>query len=145
MGNEYDETLAGMAEEFLPSHAFASEFTAGFLETWLREAREKKDCFQPFADGLDRHAREWFDEILSESSKSQASELSPTDNLQEFIRAIWSAALRRRRGELPATGDDAADAERLRLSVTAKQLERARWHVVKDIVRQEMRGAADGR
>ena len=145
MGNEYDETLAGMAAEFLPARAFASEFTAGFVETWLKEAREKTDCFQPFADGLDGHARIWFDEILSESSKSQASELSPTDNLQEFIRAIWSAALRRRRGELPATGDDAADAERLRLSVTAKQLERARWHVVKDIVRKEMQESSDGR
>ena len=145
MANEYDETLAGMAAEFLPRQAFGSEFTAGFVETWLKEAKEKTDFFRPFADGLDRHAREWFDDILSESAKSQASEQSPTDNLQEFIRAVWSAALRRRRGELPATGDAAADAERLRLSVTAKQLERARWHTVKDIVRQEMQGAADGR
>ena len=145
MANEYDETLAGMAAEFLPPQAFASEFTAGFVETWLKEAREKTDCFQPFADGLDRRARAWFDDVLTESAKSQASEQSPTDNLQEFIRAIWSAVLRRRRGELPATGDGAADAERLRLSVTAKQLERARWHVVKDIVRQEMQGAGDGR
>ena len=146
MANEYDETLASMVAEFLPAQAFASEFTAGFVGTWLKEAKEKTDSFQPFADGLDGHARAWFDEVLSESAKSQASEQSPTDNLQEFIRAVWSAVLRRRRGELPATGDAAADAERLRLSVAAKQLERARWHVVKDIVRQEMQqGAADGR
>ena len=145
MGNEYDETLAGMAAEFLPPQAFASEFTAGFVEAWLMEAREKSDRLRPFADGLDGHARAWFDEVLSESAKSQASEQSPTDNLQEFIRAIWSAALRRRRGGLPVTGGDASDSERLRLSVVAKQLERARWHVVKDIVRKEMQEPADGR
>ena len=145
MANEYDETLAGMAAEFLPPQAFASEFTAGFVEAWLMEAREKSDRLRPFADGLDGHARAWFDEVLSESAKSQASEQSPTDNLQEFIRAIWSAALRRRRGGLPVTGGAAADSERLRLSVVAKQLERARWHVVEDIVRREMQEPADGR
>ena len=35
-------------------------------------------------------------------------------------------------------GSDAADMERMRLSVKAKQLAHVRWSVVKDIVREEI-------
>ncbi len=58
--------------------------------------------------------------------------------MQDFVRALWADALRRRRGGLPAMGSDDADLERMRLSVKAKQLVRVRWNVVKDLVREEI-------
>ena len=80
--------------------------------------------------------RSWFDDVWRCSSRSQASELSTTDILHDFVRALWAEALKRRRGALPASGDDAAAEERLRLTADVKRLSSARWNTVKDIVRQ---------
>ena len=138
LGNEYDRTLEQMVGEFLPQEIFASDFTARFVATWRREAEDGSDGLRPFADALPPRERVWFDRVLLESAKSQASELSATDNMQDFVRALWADALRRRRGGLPAMGSDDADLERMRLSVKAKQLVRVRWNVVKDLVREEI-------
>ena len=138
LGNEYDKTLGQMVGDFLPQAVFASDFTARFVATWRREVEDGADGFRPFADSLPPRERAWFDRVLLESAKSQASELSATDNLQDFVRSLWADAFRRRRGGLPAMGSDAADMERMRLSVKAKQLAHVRWSVVKDIVREEI-------
>ena len=135
MANEYDKELDGAIGEFLPADVFTHPFTARFVDTWRAECAEGKDLFQPFAAGLNANERTWFDGILLGGGKSQESGLSGSAILHNFIRMLWCDHLRRRRGELPAVGDDAAEMERMRLSMDLKRLEQARWPDVKDMIR----------
>ena len=135
LANEYAKPLDGALGEFLPASVFTHAFTARFVETWRQECAKGEDLFAAFADGLPPRERAWFDAILLDAGKSQASALAATDILQEFVRTLWAEALRRRRGALPAVGDAAVEAERLRLSMDVKRLATVRWHTVKDLVR----------
>ena len=139
MANEYDKTLDGMVGEFLPPQVFAHDFTRRFIETWRAECVENKDLFGDFSGSLQGHARAWFDSILLGGGKSQASGLSPTDILQDFVRTLWGDALKRRRGELPAAGDDEADLLRMKISMDLKRLQSVRWPAVKEMVRDFIR------
>ena len=140
MGNEYDKTLDGMVGEFLPRKAFAHDFTAKFVDTWRAEVAGGEDLFAGVSAGLDGHERKWFDEILKATDRSASSGLDATDILQDFIRAMWIETLRREKGALPARGDDAADVKRMRISTDMKRLERVRWHEVKKIANDYMKG-----
>ena len=135
MANERDKTLDGMAGEFLPRDVFAHEFTWKFLEAWRIESSSDEDAFAKFAEGLSGQERTWFDTVCVEAGKTESSLLSPTDIMQDFVRNIWEARLKRRRGDLPAQGDPAADQERMRITMNLKRLRQARWAVVKDMIR----------
>jgi DNA primase len=135
MANEYDATLDGMLAEFLPPDVFAHPFTGRFVDVWRQECAKGEDLFAAFADGLSPRERKWFDAILLSVEKSQGSALSATDILQEFVRSVWSEALARRRGALPAAGDAESELKRMQLTLDLKRLSSARWHVVKDMIR----------
>ena len=135
LANEYDKTLDGMLGDFLPPHVLAHDFTRRFVETWRAEVVKNEDLLQDFAAQLDANGRSWFDAILLNSSKTQASGLSATDILQDFVRALWAEALRRMRGELPATGDPEADMRRMKISMDLKRLASVRWATVKEMIR----------
>ena len=135
LANEYDKTLDGMLGDFLPPHVLAHDFTRRFVETWRAEVVKNEDLLQDFAAQLDANGRSWFDAILLNSSKTQASGLSATDILQDFVRALWAEALRRMRGELPASGDPEADMRRMKISMDLKRLASVRWATVKEMIR----------
>ena len=135
MANEYDKTLDGMIGEFLPPKVFAHDFTRRFVETWRAEVVKNEDLLQDFAGKLEGHEREWFDSVLLSGSKTESSGLSPTDILQDFVRALWADELKRERGSLPASGDAEADLRRMKLSMDLKRLSSVRWAAVKDMVR----------
>ena len=135
MANEYDKTLDGMIGEFLPPKVFAHDFTRRFVETWRAEVVKNEDLLQDFAGKLEGHGREWFDSVLLSGSKTESSGLSPTDILQDFVRALWADELKRERGSLPASGDAEADLRRMKLSMDLKRLSSVRWSAVKDMVR----------
>ena len=138
MANEYDKTLDGMVGEFLPDKAFAHDFTRQFVETWRMENAKGEDLMQDFAAKLDGHARAWFDEVLLNAGKTQASALKTTDILEDFVRALWADALKRERGGLPAAGDPEADLRRMKISMDLKRLSSVRWAMVKDMIRDWM-------
>ena len=135
MANEYDKTLDGMIGEFLPPKVFAHDFTRRFVETWRAEVVRGEDLLQEFAANLAPQERGWFDMILLNAGKTQASALSATDILQDFIRTFWAEALKRERGGLPASGDAEADMRRVKLSMDLKRLASDRWAAVKDMIR----------
>jgi len=135
MSNEYDKTLGGMIGEFMPAAVFAHEFTSRFVEAWCAELTTGDDRLCGFAEGLQPNERKWFDSVIIESGKSEASELSATDIMQEFVRKFWIERLKRDRGDLPAAGDDEAGQRRLQISVDLKRLEQVKWHTVKEIVK----------
>ena len=135
MANEYDKTLDGMLGEFLPPKVFAHDFTRRFVEAWRAELVKGEDVLQEFAGKLEGHAREWFDSVLLSGSKTESSGLSPTDILQDFVRALWADELKRERGSLPASGDAESDLRRMKLSMDLKRLSSVRWAAVKDMIR----------
>ena len=139
MANEYDATLDGMVGEFLPEKVFAHDFTRRFVATWRAEVVRNEDLLQAFAAELDEASRTWFDAILLNSAKTQASGLSATAILEDFVRSLWADALRRERGALPASGDSEADLRRMKLSMDLKRLPSVRWAAVKDMIRDWLR------
>ena len=140
MANEYDRALAGPVGEFLPARVFAHPFTVRFVDVWRDEAAAGEDRFAAFADALDADARGWFDAILAEAGKTQASGLSATDILQEFVRMLWADRLRRVRGGLPAAGDAETARRRMQISMDLKRLQHVKWNAVKEMVRNWMKG-----
>ena len=140
MENEYNKTLDGMLGEFLPpARVFAHDFTSRFVAVWRAEVEKGEDVLRDFAAGLEPRERAWLDSILLNGGKSQSSELSATDILQDFVRNLWIDALKRERGNLPATGDPEADLRRVQLSMDLKRLATARWPAVKDMIRDWLR------
>ena len=140
LANEYDKSLDGTVAEFLPASVFAHGFTARFVETWRAEVADGVDLMQDFAAKLGANERAWLDDILLNGGKTQSSALSPSDILQDFVRSLWSDALRRMRGKLPASGDPEADLQRMKMSTDLKRLSTARWPLVKEIIRNWMAG-----
>ena len=138
MENEHDRTLDETIRNFLPPQVFASDFTARFVTAWRGEIVDGNDHIQAFAESLGARERSWFDRILLEGGKAQASELTAIDNLKNFVRTLWMAAMRRRRGSLPATGGPEVEMERLRLSVAAKRLASVKWHSAKEMILEEI-------
>lgn len=139
MANEYDKTLDGMLGEYLPPKVFAHDFTRRFIEIWRAEVVQNEDLLQDFAGKLEGHERGWFDTVLLSGSKTESSGLSPTDILQDFVRALWADELKRERGSLPASGDAEADLMRMKLSMDLKRLSSVRWAAVKAMVRDWLR------
>ncbi len=133
--NEGDKTLDGMVGEFLPQDVFAHDFTWRFVEAWRANVASGEDTAASFACGLSGHEREWYDAVLLGAGKTGSSGLSATDIMQDFVRAVWEAYLKRARGSLPASGNPEADLMRVRLSMALKQFRQARWARVKDMIR----------
>ena len=80
--------------------------------------------------------------MLLNGAKTQASAMSATDILQDFVRSLWSDALRRERGNLPAAGDPEADLRRMKLSMDLKRLSSVRWATVKEMIHDWLREGA---
>ena len=140
LANERNSSLDGMVGEFLPKEVFAHDFTRAFVEAWRVELASDEDAISAFAAKLDAREQAWFDRIMSKTGTTDASGQSATDILQEFVRNLWGDHLRRLRGALPANGDAAADMKRFQISTTIKRLNMVKWHDVKDMVRQLMKG-----
>ena len=140
LANEYDRKIAGMVGEFLPPPVFGHDFTVRFVDAWLAEVAKGEDVLQEFAATLEPHERMWLESIQMKCGLSQGSGASETDNLEEFIRLIWFAALRRRHGELSATDDSPeAVARRVKMSQDMQLVKLGRWPRVKDVVRDWIR------
>ncbi len=140
MANEGESNLDGIVGEFLPPPVFAHDFTRRFVEVWRSSLATGDDQFGAFAEQLEIAERTWFDAVLLGGAKAQASALSPVEILEDFVRTLWVAKLRRVRGELPAAGDAEAEARRLRISMDLKRLPRVKWHAVKDRIREYVKG-----
>ena len=93
-----------------------------------------------FADGLAPRERGWFEELVLSAGRTDASTLTPVDIMQDYVRALWCDCLKRRRGALPAAGGPETDMERMKISADLKRLNMVKWHTVKEMVRQLIKG-----
>ena len=141
MAHEDDAPLAEAVLDMLPPGVFAHAFTAGFVRVWHEAATSGEDRLSPWAAALQGDARHWFDAILLDAGKVQASSLAPGEILQDFVRALWIAALERRRGLIDASAlDDTTLAERLTLTTDLKRLGQLDWPAVQDKIRDLKKG-----
>ncbi|MBO7722036.1 MAG: DNA primase [Kiritimatiellae bacterium] len=146
MANEYDRTLDGMIGEFMPRRVFSHDFTVRFVEAWRAGVVGGGDALADLPDGLSPREKEWFGRIVIDSRLSQASGESAPRNLQRFIRSVWTAHLKRLRGELPAAGGAAADEARIRITCQIAVLRDNKWSDVKELIRDAIRhGEKSGR
>ena len=134
MANEYDRTLDGMIGSYLPPETLSHDFSRRFVATWRNEAAKGEDMMGAFADALGPVERGWFDSLLEESVNTEASALSATDILEDFVRSLWIERLKRDRGGLPATGGAEADERRMKISMDIKRFRQSRWRVVKEMI-----------
>ena len=140
MANEYARELDGMVGEFLPAKVFYHDYTARFVATWREEVAAGEDRFAAFAEALSAAEQPWMDAVLLEAGKVQASGLSPTEILQDFVRSLWIDWLKRERGALPADGGVEVDMRRMKISMDLKRLQQVKWNAVKEMVREFMKG-----
>lgn len=136
MAHEYDAQLDGTVGEFLPEFVFCHEFTRRFVAAWRAECVKGEDVFGTWSETLSPREREWFDGFLLGRTKDQASGRNPSDVLQDYVRALWSDLLGRRRGALPADGGPEADDERVKITMNQKRLNMVKWHTVKELIRE---------
>ena len=134
LANERDKYVDSMMGEFLPRTVFLHDFTWRFIEAWRVSASTETDGIAEFAGGLSPRESAWFDELMLKAGRANAGDRSATDIMQEFVRMLWKDLLVRRRGGLPASGDDSADIERLSISDAIRRLDLAKWHDVKDLI-----------
>ncbi len=134
MANEYDRTLDGMIGSYLPPETLSHDFSRRFVATWRNEAAKGEDMMGAFADALGPVERGWFDSLLEESVNTEASALSATDILEDFVRSLWIERLKRDRGGLPASGGAEADERRMKISMDIKRFRQSRWRVVKEMI-----------
>ena len=140
MANEGDAALAGMVGEFLPDRVFAHDFTRRFVAVWRDGAAKGEDLFADFADSLDNAERGWFDAVLVAAGRSQACGLGPVEIMQDFVRRLWGSFLQRVRGMMPVDGDGEAAARRMKITMDLKRLAQVKWHTVKEMVRDFIKG-----
>ena len=141
LANEYAEEakrLDGLVGELLPREVFAHDFTWSFIETWRTEIAKGGDLIAPWSDALPPQERAWFDQLLLGQNRAMASGFEISDIAEDFVRALWVEHLKRLRGDLPASGDAAADLKRMKITLDLKRLNSVKWSSVKDMVRDWM-------
>ncbi len=131
LANEYNAALDALLGETLPPRVLGHAFTQRFVEVWRDEVVRGSDLMGAFAEGLSPRERAWFDEVLREGSRVQASSLSVEAMAQGLIRTLWADSLARERGEMSASGVSADDERRMQLTIDLKFLEMADWAAIR--------------
>ena len=136
---EYEQcakTLAEMVRGLLPVGLFAHAFTRRFVGMWLDEIEKGGDLIAPWSGALDGRERGWFAAMLARQGMAMECGLEPEKVLEDFVRTLWTAHLKRVRGSLPAAGDETADARRIKITLDLKRLNAVKWNTVKEMVRE---------
>ena len=143
LANEFSEeakTIDEIIGGFLPEEVFSSQLSGDFVKAWREEIASGADAIVPWSSSLGNRDREWFDSVLLGRDKWLGSTQRPVEIVEDFVRALWKERLKRKRGDLPFSGDEAADLERMKISMDLKRLNSVKWATVKDIVRQWSKG-----
>lgn len=123
-----DAVLVPMVAQFVLDDVLANVCTRKFVAAWrAASAGEGDGAFAKLRGELEPGQCEWLDGILLGNERSGMSEMSPGEILQGLLRKLWIAAVRRRRGELPAASSPENDLRRLTLSSRARLLQQAPW------------------
>jgi DNA primase len=140
MSRENEASLDGEVGALLPESLFVHPFSRAFVKAWREEIATGEDRLAPFAQGLSAVERAWFDGIYLRAGRVQACGLPASDVLRDFARLLWSDAIERERGALPAAGTAQDDAARMRLSLELQRFKTAPWDTVASLIRKRTKG-----
>ena len=128
-GNGFDGQLAEMLESYAPASLFTHDFTRAFVDGYIRETRGERNALSGLRKTLNASEIPLLDEVFIAKERAALSELEPRQILEDFLRRLWAAAVRRRLGELPSRGDDELERCRLELSVRMRKIRNAPWKI----------------
>ena len=134
MSHEYVSEIDSVIAELLPESVFANDFTKRFVRVWRDEIASGGDMFADFSASLGDYEKEWFDKILLNAGRVEASSLEAKDILNDFVRLLWVDHLKRTRDALPFAGDADDDIKRMTLSMNIKRLMHLDWDGTRDLV-----------
>ena len=137
-GNGPDGQLADMLESYAPDGLFAHDLTRTFVRAYGRETRGEPDALANLGKKLSTMEALRLEEVFLAKERAALSELEPARILEDFLRRLWSEAVRRRLGELPIRGDAELERRRLDLSVRMRKFKSAPWKVASSLMLSDL-------
>ena len=131
--HEGDRAVADLVAACAPPELFAHVFTRMFVQAWQKGESDGQDELAAFCRNLAPEESRWFDRIVSDERDSLCED-SPTQQLQELLRLLWSDATLRRLGKLEATSTGENDRRRLELSMQARRFQRGAWSKIRPLM-----------
>ena len=132
--HERDADLAEMLRACAPMEVFAHDFTRAFVTAWLKELESSADEIADLRRALPPEECRWLDRILIAADRGGLTELAPSRILEDLLRQIWQAAIRRLQGRLDVTSSEENDRRRLSYSVLARKFQRGRWDAIRPLM-----------
>ena len=133
-GNGPDGQLADMLESYAPDELFANDLTRAFIRAYACETRGEPEALANLGKDLPAAEALRLEEVFLAKERAALSELEPARILEDFLRRLWSEAVRRRLGKLPVRGDAELERRRLELSVRMRKLKSAPWKVASSLM-----------
>jgi hypothetical protein len=130
-GNGPDGKIADLLEKYAPDELFAHKLTREFVCAYVRETRGEADAILEQCKKFPDSERRWVENIFLSKNRAAYSELDPVENLKKDLCRFWAAAVRRRLGAMPVTGDADLERHRLQLSVLMRKLKSSAWNVAR--------------
>ena len=130
-----DVQLADMLETYAPEALFGHGLTGKFVDAYVREAHGERDALASLGGRLSAAEARSLEDVFLAKEKAALSELSPRSILEDFLRRMWVAAVRRRLGEMPVHGDSALERRRIGLSMLMRRFKSSPWKVASSSMR----------
>jgi len=122
--NEQDPAVGMLVDNCVVEGLFDHPFTAAFVTAWRAGRGE---AVAEWRGTLGKAEGGWLDNLLLSVDRAALSELAPSRILQDILRQLWMAAVRRIQGALPVASTPENDLRRLTLSTTIRRLQRDPW------------------
>ena len=135
-----DVQLADLLDACAPDEIFVHGLTCAFVRAYVNESRGEEGAILALGGLLPPCDRLVLEGVYLANNKAACSELPPIDNLKRDICRFWAAAVRRRLGALPATGDVALASRRAKLSLLRNKFLGAPWETAKSCMNVEVLG-----
>ena len=137
-GNGPDGRLADMLETYAPDELFANDLTRAFIRAYACETRGEPEALANLGKDLPAAEALRLEEVFLAKERAALSELEPARILEDFLRRLWSEAVRRRLGKLPVRGDAELERRRLELSVRMRKFKSSPWKVASSLMLSEL-------
>ena len=129
VGSGSDVQLADMLESYAPEGVFGHALTGKFVQAYVREARGESGAVASLGGSLSAPEARSLEDVFLAQEKASLSELAPRSILEDFLRRVWVAAVRRKLGGMPVGGDADLEHRRRELSMLMRKFKSAPWKV----------------
>jgi DNA primase len=133
-GNGCDGELAQLLDVCAPDALFAHPVTAAFVRAYSAEARGEDGAMLELRSRLPERESRNLAAVFLARERAALSELEPRHILEDFLRRLWSAAVRRKLGAMSVSTGAEHDRRRLELSALTRKFQRGAWPVIEKMM-----------